>query len=308
MRQLGIDASSCVLITVPLHAPRAVSMLLTTLYAGGRCVLAPAAHPEFITRLIEHELVTVADVRPAVLRSIAADDDWMSQIPDDCLLAVASHDTTGSKYSRQLFGKAFEFICGYGLKETGPVSVLGSDTVPEKWGSAGLPDPAAIVTSMPSERADGLGEIAIQSPAMMSARVDSGDTATTWYEDSRGRFYRTGVLGRIDSDGYLHGVGNTRIDHGGFVADDVGFDFHVVAARRQQLSDRREVGLGIVHFDDELPDLLPLRLAQTLEDLALVTLGVDFQQVDPTDAALLDEVPERIDFAVHEVSLQEAAQ
>jgi long-chain acyl-CoA synthetase len=100
---------------------------------------------------------------------------------------------------------------GYGLSETSPVVAATPRTLKEFTGSVGLPMPGteiqlldeqgeAIANPSPDQR----GEIAVRGPQVMLGYWNSDEDRNQVFTDDG--FFRTGDIGAIDAQGYLHVV------------------------------------------------------------------------------------------------------
>lgn len=98
-----------------------------------------------------------------------------------------------------LIGLGFEIRSGYGLAETASM-FTGNLPGATRWGSEGK----ALVGEMrlSSPDSSGIGEIELRGPQVFSRYLDNVDaTRAAFTPDS---WFRTGDLGRIDSDGFLY--------------------------------------------------------------------------------------------------------
>lgn len=118
---------------------------------------------------------------------------------------------------RMLVGLGWLVLTGYGLVETTSISTFNPLDRP-RLGSAGKPAPGvelriAPVTDEEHSRpegpgSEGLGEVQIRGPNVFAGyRNDEAANRTAFTEDG---WFRTGDLGRIDGDGYLHIAGRVK--------------------------------------------------------------------------------------------------
>ena len=115
----------------------------------------------------------------------------------------------GSRLEPELFD-AFERlgfpVCeGYGLTETSPVLTVN----PPGGQRAGSVGPAVpnIEIQIRNDNLEGIGEIWVQGPSVMSGYLDNADATNEVLVDG---WFRTGDLGRLDADGYLHLTGRSK--------------------------------------------------------------------------------------------------
>lgn len=106
---------------------------------------------------------------------------------------------------RDLEALGFTVLEGYGLTETSPI-VTFNPLEKRKPGSAGKPMPSAeIRIKDPSE--SGEGEIEIKGPMVMKGYYKNPSVTNEVLRDG---WFRTGDIGRIDSDGYLFITGRLK--------------------------------------------------------------------------------------------------
>lgn len=115
---------------------------------------------------------------------------------------AAGIDPAVAKGFREL---GFGFVQGYGLTECSPIVALNRD-VDFKDDAAGLPLPGLQV-KIDSPSSDGVGEIIVQGPSVMSGYYRDEEATKAVFKD--GWFY-TGDLGFIDSDGFVHITGRKK--------------------------------------------------------------------------------------------------
>ncbi len=99
----------------------------------------------------------------------------------------------------------FTFIQGYGLTETSPILALNRLTK-FKDDAAGLPLPNVQIRISNTDT-DGIGEICAKGPNIMLGYYNSKEATQAAFDDG---WYKTGDLGFIDSDGFLHISGRKK--------------------------------------------------------------------------------------------------
>jgi long-chain acyl-CoA synthetase len=111
-----------------------------------------------------------------------------------------------SELAWQLEGLGFRVLTGYGLTETSPVLTFNSPRH-ARLGSEGRPLPGVELT-VSGEGSGTPGEILARGPSVFSGYWnDAAATAAAFTADG---WFRTGDLGRIDADGFLHIVGRSK--------------------------------------------------------------------------------------------------
>lgn len=112
-------------------------------------------------------------------------------------------------------------VCeGYGLTETSPVAT-NNRPGEMRIGSVGRPVPGVKIEILPTDGAPaGQGEIVVVGPNVMKGYYKRDDETAKVMLD--GGKFRTGDLGRIDADGYLHITGRVKeqykLENGKYVA------------------------------------------------------------------------------------------
>ena len=93
----------------------------------------------------------------------------------------------------------FTFIQGYGLTETAPIVALNR-LVAFKDEAAGLPLPG-VELKIAEPDADGVGEVLVKGNNVMIGYYKNEELTRQAFQDG---YFKTGDLGYIDSDGFLH--------------------------------------------------------------------------------------------------------
>lgn len=113
---------------------------------------------------------------------------------------------------RTLTGLGWLVLTGYGLVETTSISTFNPLDAP-RIGSAGRAGPGIDVRIMPvtvgEERSDfGFGEVQIKGPNVFTGYLN--DEAANQAAFTADGWFRSGDLGRLDKDGYLHITGRVK--------------------------------------------------------------------------------------------------
>jgi long-chain acyl-CoA synthetase len=99
----------------------------------------------------------------------------------------------------------FNFIQGYGLTETSPILALNSP-YNLKDNAAGIPLPGVDIRINKPD-ADGIGEVFAKGPNVMLGYYKNTQATADVFEDG---WFKTGDLGFIDDDGFLHISGRKK--------------------------------------------------------------------------------------------------
>jgi long-chain acyl-CoA synthetase len=120
-----------------------------------------------------------------------------------CFIAGgAAQDPVVAKGLRE-FG--FNFVQGYGLTETSPIVALNRIDA-FKDDAAGLPLPSVELTiNLPDP--EGIGEVWVKGPNVMLGYYKNDSATENAFEDG---WFKTGDLGKIDDEGFLHICGRKK--------------------------------------------------------------------------------------------------
>ncbi len=210
----GLRPTDRLLVTMPLFHVGAKIEWLSLQYMGGSCVLLPRFDPDDVFRAITTERVTFAHFAPVMVKTLV---DHPSRASHD--LSTLSRVHYGSapvpvpelRRAVAAFGPIFHQI--YGMTEHVATSILlpfqanpdAADGSAEaaRLASAGQPyHGTELRIEDDAGDAAAEGEVLVRSPGRMAGywRNPEG-TAASFTPDG---WLRTGDVGRVDEDGYLH--------------------------------------------------------------------------------------------------------
>jgi len=181
--------------------------LLSCIHKGGHVIL----HRNFDPAAA---LADIAEFRVRSMFGVPAMFNFMSQTPDwetadlsSLELLVCGGAPVPEPLIRLYAGRGVAFCQGYGLTETTPfASILGSDRIAEKVGSAGLPPTFTEIRIVDAENKPvgprEKGEVCIRGPNVMAGYWNRPE-ATAEAIDAEGWFH-SGDIGWRDEEGYLY--------------------------------------------------------------------------------------------------------
>ena len=211
MARLGMGDAPVTLVATPLYSNTTWVTLLPTLAYGGTVVLMDKFLPRTFLELAELWRVTHTMLVPVQYQRILNHPDFDPRK----LRFLQGSFSTGAPLAASVKGDLVErwpgqFIELYGLTEGGCTTVLKANEHPGKLDTVGRPA-LGVEVHILDEGGDPLpagevGEIAGRAVSMMTGYYKQPDkTEEIIWRDEQGRtFYRTGDLGFLDDDGFLH--------------------------------------------------------------------------------------------------------
>ena len=194
-RNIPLEPGDRWLLSLPLSHVGGIGAALRTLIAGATLVIPERSRPlpEAIGPLgVTH----VSVVSTQLLRLLRAGED---AAPDSIKAVLAGGGPISAPLLREARSRGYPVRTTYGLTEMGSqVTTLPADAPPEKLTSAGRVLPYREL------RISGEGEILVRGPVLFKGYRTGASLALP--VDSGG-WFRTGDLGRLDADGYLHVIG-----------------------------------------------------------------------------------------------------
>ncbi len=183
------------LLSLPLSHVGGIGAALRTLIAGATLVIPdrPQSLPEVLGPLgVTH----VSVVSTQLLRLLRASEE---AAPASIKAVLAGGGPLAASLLHEAHSRGYPVRTTYGLTEMGSqVTTLPADAPPEKLTSAGRVLPYREL------RISGDGEVLVRGPVLFMGYRTGASLALP--VNSEG-WFRTGDLGRLDADGYLHIIG-----------------------------------------------------------------------------------------------------
>lgn len=212
VERLGIIAQDVLINPYPAHHYGGIQAICQTLIAGATLVQLPVPSPRLLLDAIATHRGTFVVAVPTLWRRVLAFPGQAGYCLSSLRMANAASDRVPSdlvEAIRQRTGAIS--IQGYGLTETGMVTLVPAADHLRKSGSCGVPD---SVSSIRITNASGsalqpghVGEVWIQSEHAMDGYFGQPELTRAVFD--RG-WFRTGDLGYVDKEGYLYIVGRKK--------------------------------------------------------------------------------------------------
>lgn len=212
------DSESSVLIATPLYTSGTWFTMSPCMYWGGTCVLMPKFSSGEFLDLAEKCRITHSFLVPTQTVQLLSD----ASLKERDLSCWKNLLSGGQALMPQTFDELGEALPGldvwdcYGMSE-GFVTIVGPvDYRRGKRGSVGKPlllDDIRIVNSEGNELPAGqVGEICAYSIGLMKGYYKDAENTEKgiWYGPGERSYIRSGDLGRLDEDGYLHLCGRAK--------------------------------------------------------------------------------------------------
>lgn len=197
--------------------------VLGTLVAGASLVLQDGHDPAAALETLERERVTVHHGVPTSfiteLREPSRCERDLRSLRTGLVAGAPVPEELVTRIQREMVP---EIRVAYGLTETGPTVAVtvGTDSAGKQRSTVGKPLPGTEVRVLDVDGSElpveSLGEVAVRGPGVMRGyHRQPGETAQVMTPDG---FFRTGDLGMVDEEGYLHIIGRRKelIIRGGF--------------------------------------------------------------------------------------------
>lgn len=179
---------------------------LPTLLKGGHLILQDVFDPERVLADIETYQVQSMWGAPAMFMFMAEHPNFPASDLSSIDFMVCGGAPVQASLIKKYKGKGLKLCQGYGLTETAAfASLLGSDIIEEKLGSAGKP-PAFGEIHIVGQKNEPLahgerGEVCIRGPMVFRGYWQRPDATKAAIEDSG--WFHTGDVGYLDEEGYL---------------------------------------------------------------------------------------------------------
>lgn len=203
------EAGSRLLMNLPMHHGAGPGATRSTLRGGGQVVFQRAFRPEQALALIARHRITHWIAVPTMLNRVVNLPATVRDRHDLSSLrfllgGAAPFDQALKHRSRAVFGDILHEV--YGCTEAGLIAGAYPADLRERPTSSGRPFHHVEVRIIDESGAPlpqgSSGEIAVRTPVIISGYVGHGPLGPD--KLLPGGFYRTGDIGYLDADGYLH--------------------------------------------------------------------------------------------------------
>ena len=212
--EYGVTRDDLYLSAMPLVHSAGLTLALMHLEAGARVHVMPRFDANAFLRIVSEERITSVLVVPTMLAMLLAElDDWSAKYDLSSLRRLITcgaplPQPIKSAVLRHLSSQLYDF---YGSTESNSMTVLRPSDQVRKARSVGKPFPGVEIRisgpsgeTLPSRQ---VGEIWSFNPSTMSRYLDAPDATAAAFS---GQWYRTGDLGYLDDEGYLHLAGRAQ--------------------------------------------------------------------------------------------------
>ncbi|WP_148861264.1 class I adenylate-forming enzyme family protein [Marinobacter fonticola] len=211
MGTYSLDGDAINLVSTPLYSNTTLVSVLPTLFHGGTLVLMAKFNALRFLELAEEHRVTHAMLVPVQYQRILAEPDFDRFDLSSFKLKLS----TSAPLRADVIGQVMARWPGnlrevYGLTEGGISTSLDCRAFPDKWDSVGQPTEGAEVKIIDEDGHElprgHIGEIVGRAGAMMRGYYHREEqTAEMLWTSPEGlAFYRSGDMGRLDTDGFLY--------------------------------------------------------------------------------------------------------
>ena len=221
----GLGPELRMLLSTPLYSNTTLVPLLATLFHGGAARLMRRFDALDYLRLVQDWRATHTMLVPVQYRRLMD----LAGFDRFDLRSMQVKQSTSAPFDADLKADVLARFPGrlievYGLTEGGVSSVLDASAHPQRLDTVGRPAAGVelkVIDTADAELPPGaIGEVIGHSPWMMTGYWGRPDltAAMQWHHRDGRVFFRSGDLGFLDADGFLHIVGRRKemINSGGF--------------------------------------------------------------------------------------------
>jgi fatty-acyl-CoA synthase len=210
---LRMTSKDRVLTYLPMFHLAGLNLLtLPALSVGAEVTVHRQFDPAQVLEEIRRLCSTLLVVPPPLSLALSSHPRWADTDLSSIRAVMTGGTTVGARAVDVWSLRGIPVIQGYGLTETGGnATATPLDDAPAKSMAAGKPTvgfQVRIASSGGSEGSSGgSGEILVRGPSVMSGYFENAEASRTAMPDG---WLRTGDLGLIDEDGYLHVLDRLR--------------------------------------------------------------------------------------------------
>ena len=208
-----VVSSDVALMISPLFHVASLGMgALPVLLKGATMVLEPGFEPGRALAQIERHRVTMLSGVPTTYQMMADHESWARTDLSSLRKLTCGGSPVPDRIMNAYEARGLSFSQGYGMTETAPgATALAATMTRAKQGSVGLPHfftDIRIATDHGIAAPGVVGEIEISGPNVFAGYNRLPDeTAAVFTDDG---WFRSGDLGYVDEDGYLHIAGRVK--------------------------------------------------------------------------------------------------
>lgn len=281
----GVTDKDVTITSTPLYHSLAERLVLIPLLTGGTSVVMERFSPAAWLESVETNAVTFSILVSSQVKQVFSGLRPEAGLPESLACLVSSSERLPDEYKNTMksYGKCQFHEC-YGASEIAIATDLKvGKGAPGTEHSVGVPVPGVAIRIIdthgkPLEPGQ-IGEIACKTPFLFSGYYRQSEATHTCMADG---YFRTGDLGKLDSEGYLYFVGRCgdTIKTGGINV--YPRDVEEVLLSHQKVEDCAVVGLVDEWFGEIVTAVLvgDLETTKTLRELRLACLRdlADYQQ------------------------------
>lgn len=209
--RFGLTEDARMIISTPIYSNTTLFAMLPTLMLGGTLIVMSKFSTTGFLRLSQDWQATHTTLVPVQYMRLMAEPSFDAfDLGSYQMKFSTSAPLPGSLIAQIMARWPGNLIEVYGMTEGGISTALNCGAYPDKWDTVGLPGEGVdmrVIDEAGNELPIGdFGEIVGRAPSMMPGYHKAADkTAELLWTDAKGNhFIRSGDMGRIDQDGFVH--------------------------------------------------------------------------------------------------------
>jgi fatty-acyl-CoA synthase len=213
--QWGCRPDDVVLCNLPIsHVGGTHDQLAVQLYAGAAGILVPKFDPRELMETISKQKVTFFGAVPSMYRLIFKTCDLSEYDLSSVRMTILGGEPASAELIRRIAGAFFNstIAVSWGMSETAGFFTFSSvdDAHEMIENTEGKPAPGFEMQVAGFDgrfkKAGDIGEFLVRGPSVISGYLDAADNEGTFVDG----WLKTGDLGFLDENGYMHYVGRSK--------------------------------------------------------------------------------------------------
>ena len=272
----GFDESARVLVTTPLYTNWSAIAVIIALCAGGAVVLHRQFAIEHYQQALRKDRITHTFIVPAQLARLLDHPGFDAAVAGTSSTKYCAGAPLAASRKRETLARwPGPFLEIYGMTEGSATTVLHANAHPDKLDTVGQPLPGTSCYILDSEGCvlpqGEVGEIAGGSSASMPGYHNRPDLTASirWTAPDGSSCYRSGDLGWLDADGFLHISGRAKdmIVSGGM--NIYATDLEATIATHPDVADVAVIGIPSEQWGETPLAVVVLKEGRTVEPEAI---------------------------------------